>query len=96
MASTSGGGAAVSADKPAWPANTAIATVIAALTAVAAAEPNVVPPAGNCSTLASGPIINRRRPIEMLMNARTTSGSNCVPAFAASSLRAVAAGIGFL
>src|SRR5205814_1900002 len=42
---------------------------------------------------AAGPTIQRRRPMEMLRKARTTDGSNCVPALAASSRRASLGGI---
>ena len=76
-----------------------IANVIAASeeAAVPAAPPTGMRPrTGSSAIHESGPITSRSRPMEMLRNARTTSGSNWVPAQRASSARASAGDIAVL
>jgi hypothetical protein len=72
------------------------ATAVTTVLAPDAAPPSVTNPGITPANHASGPITSRKRPREIARNARTTTGSNCVPALFANSVRAWAAGKGFL
>ena len=64
----------------------AVSTTLAAVPATGSSVAR--PMIGSCASHDSGPIANRSLPSETFRNARTIFSSNCVPAHAASSLRA--------
>ena len=74
-------------------------TAVTAVTAEVPDAPAVTSDWGtneSCVNHDNGPIAIRRRPIEMFRNARTTVGSNWLPAQRANSARAAAADTGCL
>ncbi|CAB4601550.1 unannotated protein [freshwater metagenome] len=86
--------------------STAVLTAVAVIAPATATDQPAVPDAATgvaavaktdcgksdtCASHDSGPITRRSRPIDRLMNARTTAGSKWVPAHLASSMRASAA-----
>ena len=79
-------------DAAAAPTSAVAAPVVPA----AAVVVNAVGNSGTCASHDSGPIASRSRPSERFMNARTTAGSNWVPAHRVSSARASAGEIAFL
>ena len=68
------------------PTTAATAPALATWPALSAAATN-----GSWASQVSGPSTHSTRPSEMPTNARTTSGSNCVPAHRISSARAAPA-----
>lgn len=70
--------------------------VCATAEAVERAWAGTAPTPGRAASRVAGPAINRNRPMPTERNARTTSGSNCVPAQRVISARAASAVRGFL